>query len=152
MDIYERVEQVREAQAERMGIVEPTYHNFLFLHIDVDKTLTLETCFTPQQCLDAEPRHQMIEVINRLAQKDVIIIYTARQDRLIPATLQWLRHWHVRYDAISNEKRPSDLVIDDKSFNPFEDGNCVVKNKTHKAWQKPQENLLKWNFRQSPND
>ena len=140
MDIYERVEQVREVHAERLGAVDTSFI-YLFLHIDVDKTLTLETCFTPQQCLDAEPRHQMIEVVNKLAQRDVIIIYTARQDRLIPATLQWLRHWHVRYDAISNEKRPSDLVIDDKSFNPFEDGNCVVKNKTHLAWQKPQPSI-----------
>jgi len=66
----------------------------------------------------AEPRLDVIAKINLLYQDHNIIIYTARRDELLPATLQWLRKHNVRYHSISNLKCPADLyVLDDKCIN-----------------------------------
>ena len=83
--------------------------------IDCDQTLTKEVCWTPEQCLNAEPRQDVIDRVNSL--KNVwIVVWTARTDELIPATIKWLRKHNVKYHAISNQKIPGDYYIDDRNL------------------------------------
>lgn len=84
--------------------------------IDCDGTLTKSVCWTPEDCLNAEPRQDVIDKVNSLGCV-WIIVYTARRDELIPATIKWLRKHNVRYHAISNIKIPSCVgYIDDNSI------------------------------------
>ena|SRR3990167_5613104 len=83
------------------------------INIDVDNTLTNETCYTVEDCLKATPKENIVSAVNKLYEEDFIIIYTARRDHLIPATLEWLRRNNVRWHAFSNLKIPSDQYIDD---------------------------------------
>ena len=87
------------------------------LCVDVDETLTKEVCWTPDECENAEPRQDVIDRVNEVAETAFIVIYTARRDHLIPATLKWLRKNGVTFHAISNNKCPSDIgYLDDKSI------------------------------------
>lgn len=88
--------------------------------IDVDGTLTKETCFTPQECLNATPVEKVIKKVNEWAITHLVIIYTARKDNLIPATLTWLRKNGVEFHAISNHKIPGDIYLDNKAMRPDE--------------------------------
>ncbi len=81
--------------------------------IDMDDTLTKCTCWTPEQCLEAEPNQEVIDKVNSL--NDYIIINTARADELIPATIKWLRKHNVKYHGINNQKIPLSYYVDDKS-------------------------------------
>lgn len=83
------------------------------INVDVDNTLTNETCFTVEQCLSATPKQHIIDKIARLYEEDYIVIYTARRDVLVPATFEWLRRNNIRWHAFSNQKPPSDAYIDD---------------------------------------
>jgi uncharacterized HAD superfamily protein len=86
------------------------------LLVDMDNTLTIGTCWTPEDCLNAEPRQEVIDKVNSLINVWVIV-YTARRDEMIPATIQWLRKHNVRYHAISNIKIPACVgYVDDKSI------------------------------------
>ena len=84
--------------------------------IDCDNTLTKETCWTHEECLNAEPRQDVLNKVNSLVNV-WIIVYTARADELIPATIKWLRKHNVKYHAISNIKIPADVgYVDDRSI------------------------------------
>lgn len=121
MDILQYVEQKRK---EMIG-TDPV----VVIHVDMDKTLTLDTCWTEDECMVAIPNMDMVEVVNELAEgNNVVIIYTARIDSLIPATMRWLRKHCVRHDGISNEKRATTIYIDDKAFNPFLPGHSIKDN------------------------
>ena len=83
--------------------------------VDVDGTMTNSVCWTPEECLQAVPRQEVIDRVNSL--KGVwIMVYTARTDELIPATIKWLRKHNVKYHGISNQKIPADYYIDDKNL------------------------------------
>lgn len=83
--------------------------------VDLDGTMC-ETCWTPRQCLTAEPIDGAIAKVNEMSKQcNFIIIYTARPDKLIPATLKWLRKHNVKYDAICNNKMVADVYIDEKN-------------------------------------
>jgi len=84
--------------------------------IDCDGTLTKSVCWTPGECLEVEPNKAVVEKVNSL--KNVwIIIYTARADELLPATVKWLRKHNIKYHAISNNKIPAGIgYVDDKSI------------------------------------
>ena len=86
--------------------------------VDVDGVLTKEICWTPEECLNAEPNKGIIKMVERLYKENFIVIYTARTDELIVPTLQWLRKNEVKFNAFSNNKMAADLYIDDKAFNP----------------------------------
>ena len=122
-----KIEQKRRGVARRMG-TNKLDEVFLFIQVDMDKTLTKDTAWNAADVLNAEPNYEMIAAVNSFGRRDVIIIYTARQDDLIPATLKWLRMHSVRYDAISNIKRAAHILIDDKSFNPFDDLGTGISN------------------------
>lgn len=84
--------------------------------VDMDKTLCAGECWTIESCKNISPVTKMIKKINYLSLSKFIVIYTARRDHLIPATLGWLRRWGVQFHAISNNKTPADIYIDDKSI------------------------------------
>ena len=83
--------------------------------IDMDGVLSKEVCWTPKECLNATPNPKTIKWIEDNTEGAFIIIYTARRDFLIPSTLKWLRKHQVFFHAISNNKIPADVYIDDKA-------------------------------------
>ena len=84
---------------------------------DMDGTLSKGVCWTPEQCLKAKPRLSVIKKIKELAKEGYLIIWTARRDHLIPATMQWCRKHDIPFQAISNNKAAGDLYIDDHCLN-----------------------------------
>lgn len=88
--------------------------------VDMDNTLCIGEAWTAVDCAKALPKQNIINKVNKLYQYNFIVIYTARRDRLIPATLQWLRQNNVMYHAISNIKCSADIYCDDKSIRPEE--------------------------------
>jgi hypothetical protein len=91
--------------------------NRQILAYDMDGCLCKEVCWTPEECLKVKPNEKVIEHCNGNYETAITIIYTARKDELIPATIQWLRKHGVRYWAISNQKLHFDLLIDDCVMN-----------------------------------
>lgn len=88
--------------------------------MDMDGTLCKEVCWTPEEALRATPNKDVVRLCDELHRNNFVVIYTARRDELIPATLEWLRLNHVHFQAISNRKMPADVYYDDKAFNPVE--------------------------------
>ena len=86
--------------------------------VDLDGTLCDGVCWTPDQCQDAKPIQVVIDKVNDLYEENFIVIYTARRDDLIPASLEWLRRNGVHFHAFSNNKVPADVYIDDRSVHP----------------------------------
>lgn len=82
--------------------------------VDMDGVLCRGEAWTPQECLEAEPCEKTIQIVNSLSMENFIIIWTARRDSLIPATLHWLRMQGVRFEAISNNKMVADVYVDNK--------------------------------------
>ncbi len=91
-------------------------NSFKIIAVDMDGTLCKEVCWTVEDCNNATPNDQMINTINELSKIHHIVVYTARKDSLIPATLQWLRRFEVKFNAISNTKMAADVYIDDKAI------------------------------------
>lgn len=87
------------------------------LAIDMDGVLCEGEAYTTQQCLDAKPRQEVIAKAKEEYNHNFIVIYTARRDNLIPATIKWLRMHGVPFHAISNNKMAADWYIDDKCTN-----------------------------------
>lgn len=85
--------------------------------VDMDGTLSQGVCWTPEECLGAKPNLSVIKKVNELAKEGFIVIWTARRDKLIPATMQWCRKNGVIFHAISNHKAPADIYIDDNCIN-----------------------------------
>ena len=83
--------------------------------VDLDNTLCIgEHWGSPAQALKAKPIKKMIEYVNERYYKDhFVIIYTARQNRLMNATFEWLDRNNVKYHAVMNKKCPVELLIDD---------------------------------------
>ena len=88
----------------------------IVVSVDLDGTLCEDQCWTSAQCLDATPKYNIIEMINKIGFEKYIVIFTSRRDELIPSTLKWLRKHGVKFQAISNNKSASDLYIDDKTL------------------------------------
>jgi uncharacterized HAD superfamily protein len=86
--------------------------------VDMDGTLCVGDAWTPEQALATEPRLDIIEKVNELAQSNFVVIFTARRDHMLPATLEWLRRNNVRFHAISNIKMPADVYVDDRAILP----------------------------------
>ena len=83
--------------------------------VDIDGTLCEGDAWTEEDCLKAIPIKKNIEKVNQMYQYGFVIMYTARREELIAATLQWLRENGVRYHAISVRKIPTDYYFDDKA-------------------------------------
>jgi len=85
--------------------------------IDIDGTLTNSVCFTEKDIRESVPIDKMVDFVRELYKGNMIIIYTARRDSLIPATMEWLRKYNIPYHSISNLKITTDIYIDDKALN-----------------------------------
>jgi len=89
--------------------------------VDLDKTLTNETCWTEEECLKATPRQNMIDYVNTLYfSGELIIIWTARRETLREATEYWLRKNKVCYHTIDMHKLGADVYCDDKAVNSLD--------------------------------
>jgi uncharacterized HAD superfamily protein len=89
--------------------------------IDMDNTLTVETCWTDEEVINATPKWEMVDKVNQVARSgNYVIIYTARMDELLVPTLRWLRKHNIKFHAISNNKVPG-IYVDDRaiSFEEF---------------------------------
>ena len=86
--------------------------------VDIDKTLTPKACWTPAECLTAEPNLKAIEKINKLGVKTGVNItfYTARPDSMMTNTFIWLRKYIKCPYRVSNYKIPGSLYIDNDSM------------------------------------
>lgn len=89
--------------------------------IDIDNTLTNETCWTAEQCLNATPKQDVIDKVNELYKSNCIIIYTARLPELREATEYWLSKHKVHYHALRMDKLGFDILLDDKTVNNLKD-------------------------------
>lgn len=85
---------------------------------DLDGTLCKEVCWTEEDCLKATPVTKVIAWFNFQYDECITIIYTARKDALMIATIKWLRLNGIRYWGINNQKMPADIYIDDKCLHP----------------------------------
>lgn len=83
--------------------------------VDLDGVICTGETWTPEGCLLAVPNREIIESVQRAYMRAFIVIYTARRDELIPATLEWLRRNNVRYHAFSNQKIGAEIYVDDKN-------------------------------------
>lgn len=100
--------------------------------IDIDNTLTLETCWTEEQCLNATPNKKVIEFVKKLIEDShFVYFYTGRRDRLMGATFKWLKNQGLPA-IVSNWKMPFDYLLDDKSFNPTEEKWEIIYKGNHK--------------------
>lgn len=86
------------------------------INFDLDGTLTQDVCWTPEECLNAKPDVKAVALLEELYKTKIIIIYTARRDFLIEASLKWLRKNSIKFHAISNNKIPG-FYIDDNCAN-----------------------------------
>jgi hypothetical protein len=85
--------------------------------VDVDGFLTLDTCFSETEMLEAEPNTKIIEKINNLHGVAVIYIYTARRTEHYQITKTWLDRNGVKYHAIVMDKLPAHCYLDDSALN-----------------------------------
>ena len=83
----------------------------------MDGTLSEGVCWTPEDCLNAKPKLDIIKKVNEMAQQGYLVIWTARRDNLLPATLEWCRKQGIHFQAISNNKSAGDIYIDDNCIN-----------------------------------
>lgn len=82
------------------------------INFDCDGTLTKKVCWTEKDCKNAEVNKKSRSKIRELYKNHFIVIYTARRDHLLPATLEWLRRNSIPFHAISNNKIPGWIVDD----------------------------------------
>lgn len=86
--------------------------------VDLDGTLTKDPCWTKEQCLLAEPRKEIIKLVNKLYKDgNIIVIWTARREYLRPETEYWLRVNEVFFHALNMNKLGADAYIDDRAIN-----------------------------------
>jgi uncharacterized HAD superfamily protein len=81
-------------------------HKPKILNVDIDNTLTIGNAWTPEECLKAKPRPEVIEWVNKQYLSNYIVIHTARRNELYMATMEWLNKHNVRFHATSFEKTP----------------------------------------------
>jgi len=82
---------------------------------DIDGTLCEEVCWTPEQCLAATPRQDVIAKVNELYKEHFVVLWTARRPHLYEATIEWLGRNNVHYHAYSDHKIPCEGFVDDKA-------------------------------------
>lgn len=80
------------------------------LLVDVDEHLTIEDCFTVEECQNATPNKAWVDWVNKHYEEDFIIIYTARRNHLTEVTKDWLYKNKVRYHVYDNTKIPGKIV------------------------------------------
>lgn len=97
--------------------LDPTKIRGIQICVDVDGTLCNETCFTIADVEKSTSNPKMVALTNELYKGNTIVIYTARRDSMIPATLEWLHKNGIKFHSISNNKIPTSMYIDDCAVN-----------------------------------
>ena len=95
--------------------------------IDFDGVLCTGDCYTEKGVECAKPIQENIDFVNELSKTNFIVIWTARRDHLVPATLRWLRNHNVIFHAFSNNKTPLDIFLDDRAYRPDEKSKILRK-------------------------
>lgn len=103
------------------------FRKIRLIGIDIDNTLTNETCWTVEDCLKATPKQDVIDKVNELYGSNCIIIYTARVEELRTATEYWLKAHKVHYNALRMDKLSCDVLLDDRTVNSLEELNKWLK-------------------------
>jgi hypothetical protein len=102
------------------------------IHCDLDKTLCIEDCWTPEECINATPNEKLIRLLYKLQYgtmwegvgPKIIIVYTARRIDFAEETIRWCLKNNIFW-PISFTKIPSDVYIDDKAIN-IDDLNNIM--------------------------
>ncbi len=100
------------------GVEVPNRHEDDIVAIDMDGTTTKGVCWEEKDCEKAKLT-RFSKKIKSFYDKSFVVIWTARKDKLIPATLKHLRENNIPFHAISTEKMVATLYIDDKTYNPY---------------------------------
>lgn len=70
------------------------------------------------------PDKKIINLVNKLSEKHLIYIFTARDDLFQETTIKWLKKHKVNYEYVIMKKPFFDLLLDDRSMHP---GDCTLK-------------------------
>ena len=76
----------------------------------------------------AEPKQDIINIINLLYNSNTIVIYTARSWLEYKMTEDWLKKNNVKYNFLVCGKYPYDVLIDDRVLN-VEDVDKIMELK-----------------------
>ena len=108
--------------------------------IDIDETLcTNKRVITSIHDYEhSKPIKEMIDITNKLFNKNYIILYTARgslitnknsylKQKLKKITLKQLKSWKVNFHELNMNKIYFDILIDDKSINPMNGVKKILK-------------------------
>lgn len=94
-------------------------NKILWHAVDIDGTLTKETCWDEYDMLNATPDQEMVDLVRSwYKQYHHIVIHTSRQWRFCEVTVEWLKRNNIPFHSICMEKLPADDYLDDKSINP----------------------------------
>lgn len=84
------------------------------LAIDIDWILTMETDWHDYK--HRTPNMKNIKILNTIAKKHNIILFTARDIVDKKITIEWLNKHKVKYDDIIFNKPKYDYLVDDRSI------------------------------------
>lgn len=70
---------------------------------------------------DMHPNYDVIDIVEQLYYDGhTIIVYTARHEDVRAETKHFLEKWDVPYHALRMEKLGYDVLLDDRTVNPFD--------------------------------
>ena len=69
--------------------------NAIVIAVDLDGTLCEGQHYTIEQCLNAKPKYDIIEIVNKIDTEKFVVIYTARRPHLLEATVKWLEKYNI---------------------------------------------------------
>ena len=96
---------------------------------DLDGTLTINSIIdfkkkTPEEMekiyIELLPNLKMIDILNCIAQDNLVYIFTARDDIYQDVTIKWLKRHGVNYKFVIMKKPFYDILIDDSTMSPEE--------------------------------
>lgn len=73
---------------------------------DLDETLCEGESYSPKDCILAKPIWDNINRLRERYEHSIVIIYTARRNSLMTATVEWLSIHNIPWHFISNKKVP----------------------------------------------
>jgi len=91
-----------------------------WIEFDLDGILCVEEEFTTsEEYIYREPLKTGLLILSDLYEKGYMIrIRTARHEEDRDVTLSWLQNHGVCYHEIEFDKKPYEMIIDDKAYNP----------------------------------
>lgn len=93
--------------------------NDQLIAVDMDGTLCLGEWWGRPEDPEPVPNEPILKLVNELYMRGAhIVLYTARQPRMYPATHAWLVKHGVPFHGICMTMKPgADLYLDDKTLN-----------------------------------